>query len=191
MDPVDNARATTEGRGGGGGPDASPDPAPALDLSGGVAGAGARYRTKKGRYLTGGEFEAFARFWAAFRYPHGKAEAADAWREARIQPGELADVLFGAECEAKARRALLDAGRTPKWAQGWISGRRWEAYVEMREAQAAATAAAPGARKRSPQDWIEAGQRLGLPWQPREEFPDYVARVRAAEAQLHGGANGR
>ena len=37
------------------------------------------YRTKKGRKLTGKRLETFERFWSAFGFAKGKAEAADSW----------------------------------------------------------------------------------------------------------------
>lgn len=88
--------------------------------------AKASYRTKRGRQLQGTQLEAFERFWKTFAYAKGRAEAADAWLD--LKPGDelLLAILAGAEREARARPALLAAKRTPKMAQGWLSGRRWE-----------------------------------------------------------------
>jgi len=35
-------------------------------------------------------------------------------------------ICLAAEAEAKARPGIIAEGRIPKYAQGWISGRRWE-----------------------------------------------------------------
>lgn len=85
------------------------------------------YRTRKKRMLTGKRLETFERFWKAFAYPKGKAEAADAWLDIpELTQGLVNTICAAAEAEAKRRPDLIAAGRTPKWAQGWISGRRWE-----------------------------------------------------------------
>jgi len=85
------------------------------------------YVTKKGRRLTGKRLAAFERFWVAFNYKRGKAEAADAWYDIPALTDRLVDqIVQAAEAEAKARPSLIAAGHTPKMAQGWISGRRWE-----------------------------------------------------------------
>ena len=77
--------------------------------------------------MTGKRLISFLRFWTAFAYPRGKAEAADAW----LDIPELTDALVARICaaarrEAEGRDALTARGHTPKMAQGWISGRRWE-----------------------------------------------------------------
>lgn len=94
------------------------------------------YLTKKKRKLNGKRLEAFNRFWAAFAYPKGKAEAADAWLDIPTLTDSLVDeIVKAAEGEALARPKVVASGQTPKWAQGWISGRRWEdeATIEHRE----------------------------------------------------------
>lgn len=93
------------------------------------------YLTKKKRKLTGKRLAAFNRFWSAFAYPKGKAEAADAWLDIPTLTDALVDeIVTAASAEAANRHALIDQGHTPKWAQGWISGRRWEdKAVQTRE----------------------------------------------------------
>jgi hypothetical protein len=93
------------------------------------------YLTKKKRKLTGKRLAAFNRFWTAFAYPKGKAEAADAWIDIPTLTDALVDeIVAAASAEAANRHALIDQGHTPKWAQGWISGRRWEdKAVQSRE----------------------------------------------------------
>ncbi|EPR42703.1 hypothetical protein dsx2_2620 [Desulfovibrio sp. X2] len=85
------------------------------------------FLTAKKRKLTGKRLAWFERFWSAFNYKRDKRRAADAW----IDIPELTDsicqqIVTAAEREAAERPALIAAGRTPKMAQGWITGRRWE-----------------------------------------------------------------
>jgi hypothetical protein len=88
------------------------------------------YLTKKKRKLKGKRLEAFNRFWSAFAYPKGKAEAADAWIEIPILTDTLVEeIITAATAEAANRETVIASGNTPKWAQGWISGRRWEDKV--------------------------------------------------------------
>lgn len=85
------------------------------------------YRTKRGRKLAGQKLAWFSRFWGAFSYPKGKAEAADAWLDIPDLTPELVDrIVLAATAEAAARAEAMAQGKTPKMAQGWISGRRWE-----------------------------------------------------------------
>ncbi len=85
------------------------------------------YRTKKGRKLAGQKWEWFKRFWAAFAYQVGKTEAADAWLDIKNLTPELVDrIVQAATAEAAAREEAKAQGKTPKMAQGWLNGRRWE-----------------------------------------------------------------
>lgn len=85
------------------------------------------YRTRKGRTLDGKRLDAFERFWSAYGYAKGKAEAADAWLDIpQLTEALVARIVSAAEREAAARPALIASGRTPKMAQGWITARRWE-----------------------------------------------------------------
>jgi len=86
------------------------------------------YKTKKGKKLQGKKLSHFNDFWTAFEYRKGKAEAADVWLEIEK---DLTDethkaIIAGAKREALARPELLENNKTPKMAQGWLSGRRWE-----------------------------------------------------------------
>ena len=86
------------------------------------------YRTKKGRLLSGKRFSIFERFWAAFNYKQGKAEAADVFYSLPpMKPKEWERLILAARVEAEILRPRnIAAGRTPKMAQGWLSGRRFE-----------------------------------------------------------------
>jgi hypothetical protein len=85
------------------------------------------YLTKKKRKLTGKRLETFNKFWNIFDYKKGRAEAADSWLDIPLLTDSIvADIFLGAKAEAIVRQRLLDTGKTPKMAQGWLSGRRWE-----------------------------------------------------------------
>lgn len=88
------------------------------------------YLTKKKRQLKGKRLETFNRFWTAFAYPKGKAESADAWLDIPTLTDALVDeIVTAATAEALNRASVIADGRTPKFAQGWLSGRRWEDKV--------------------------------------------------------------
>lgn len=75
--------------------------------------------------------ESFARFWDAFAYKKGKGGAEKAWNAIPQLTEELLEkILEAARKEAAQRSALIESGRTPKMAQGWISERRWEDEYE-------------------------------------------------------------
>jgi len=81
----------------------------------------------KKRKLKGKRLDAFKLFWKSFGFPKSRAAAIDAW----LDIPELTDTLVSeickaAELEATERPSLLANGKTPKYAQGWISDRRWE-----------------------------------------------------------------
>lgn len=91
------------------------------------------YTTKKKRKLNGKRFDAFNLFWLAFNYKKDKASAADAWLDIPELTNALVDrIIIAAEAEAANRKTIIDRGLTPIYAQGWLSGRRWEdeAYSE-------------------------------------------------------------
>lgn len=78
------------------------------------------YQSKNGEYLTGETLAGFERFWDAFDFRHGKAEAADAWLKIRMTPELLARICDAARQEAERREILQARGQTPKWAEGWL-----------------------------------------------------------------------
>jgi len=86
------------------------------------------YLTKKKKKLTGWKLETFEKFWISFNWKKDKANAADAWLQIPGLTQDLANekIIPMASLEADNRQNILDRGGTPKWAQGWISGRRWE-----------------------------------------------------------------
>lgn len=87
---------------------------------------GEYYLSKKGRKLSGDQLQAFEIFWTDFNYKTGKAEAADAWLDLKVAYELYKKILVGARREAAGRQSLIEKGNTPKMAQGWLSGKRWE-----------------------------------------------------------------
>ena len=83
--------------------------------------------TKKKRKLNGKRFQSFLLFWEAFGYKAGKREAADAWFDLPpLTDAIVKQIVEAAEREAANRSKLISENKTPKMAQGWITGRRWE-----------------------------------------------------------------
>lgn len=90
-------------------------------------GEGAFYMTKKKKRLQGKRLASFNRFWEAFDYKKDKAAAADAWLAMPGLSDELVDrIVAAAEATARQRPQIKAQGRTPQYAEGWLSGRRWE-----------------------------------------------------------------
>lgn len=85
--------------------------------------------TKRKRKLRGKLLISFLEFWDLFDYKVGRAEAADAWMDIVWPDVRLEKILDAARGAAAARTELVQAGRTPKMAQGWITARRWEDAV--------------------------------------------------------------
>ena len=86
------------------------------------------YLTKKKRNLKGWKLETFELFWKTFHWPKDKANAADAWLQIPGLTKELAikQIIPAAARYCAARPAIIAGNHTPKWAQGWLSSRRWE-----------------------------------------------------------------
>ena len=85
------------------------------------------YQTKKKRKLTGKRLETFSLFWEAFNYRKGKADAADSWLDIPQLTEKLVfEICEAAKKESINREKVLISGGTPKWAQGWLTSRRWE-----------------------------------------------------------------
>lgn len=81
----------------------------------------------KKKTLSGKRAESFLRWWEAFGDKRGKAEAVDAWAEIPELTASLVEKIIAAAGRyAGERPTMLAQGRTPKMAQGWITGRRWE-----------------------------------------------------------------
>lgn len=88
------------------------------------------YLTKKGKKLSGKRLKTFLQFWDTFDHKSGKADAADIWLGIpTLTDSIMVDILSAAKIEAGNRPAWRAKGNTPKMAQGWLSGRRWEDEV--------------------------------------------------------------
>ena len=87
------------------------------------------YLSRKKRKLKGDSLQGFMDFWKCFSYAKGKAEAADAWIDV-YSPKILQEILKSATAEAQNRGLSISQGKTPKMAQGWLSGRRWEDDID-------------------------------------------------------------
>lgn len=69
----------------------------------------------------------FEIFWNAFAFKQGKGGAEKSWLAIQDYSCDLLEkIITGAKKEAARRPDILAAGRTPKWAQGWLTERRWE-----------------------------------------------------------------
>ncbi len=87
--------------------------------------------------LEGKRLESFERFWDAYGYKKGRGGAEKAWAAIPTLTDGLVDkICEAARKEAAQRPALEVQGRTPKWAQGWLSERRWEDDYEATQPQA-------------------------------------------------------
>lgn len=87
--------------------------------------------TRKKRKLNGKRFKSFMEFWEVFEYKKGKREAADAWYDIpTLTESLVGNIIQSAKAEAYHRKELIAKGKTPKMAQGWISGYRWEDQPE-------------------------------------------------------------
>ncbi|MCK4717549.1 MAG: HNH endonuclease [Thermoplasmata archaeon] len=85
------------------------------------------YGTAKGRNLKGKHLETFLEFWNAFNLKKGKAHAADSWLNIQgLTPRMVRDIVKAAERTAAGRQEVISKGGTPQYAQGWLTGKRWE-----------------------------------------------------------------
>ena len=84
--------------------------------------------TSDKKILKGEKLKWFLDFWDAFAHKQGRAEAAGAWLKIRALNRKIVydEIIPAARAEAQRRDGLVAKGRTPKMAQGWITGRRWE-----------------------------------------------------------------
>jgi hypothetical protein len=85
------------------------------------------YLTKTGKKLTGKRLDFFEEFWEIFNYKKGKSAAADSWYKIAELNSDLINKIFtAAKIEAGNRERNMQKGQSPKWAQGWLTERRWE-----------------------------------------------------------------
>lgn len=71
--------------------------------------------------------EGFNLFWDAFDYKKGKGGAEKSWAAIKGYSQTLLNtILESAKAEAKTRQMVIKRGGSPKWAQGWLTEKRWE-----------------------------------------------------------------
>ena len=70
--------------------------------------------------------ERFEQFWDAFSYKKGREGALQSWRRIAMTDELFATILEGARREAANRQAVVARGLTPIYAQGWLTGKRWQ-----------------------------------------------------------------
>jgi hypothetical protein len=74
--------------------------------------------------------DAFKRFWDAFADKRGREAAWKAWcRIKGLDDALVEQIVAGAVRYAAQRAAIVERGGTPKMAEGWLTGRRWEDEV--------------------------------------------------------------
>lgn len=123
-------------------PSPSPRPMPAPLASNANSASGDAPRAQKPApkpkaVLEGKKLETFNRFWDAYGYKKGRGGAEKAWATIPTLTDALVEQICEAARKEAAQRPALEAqGRTPKWAQGWLSERRWEDDYEATQPQA-------------------------------------------------------
>jgi len=94
------------------------------------------YKTKTGKKLIGKRLSSFNNFWETFNFKQGKATAADSWYNIQTLTNQILEqILIAAKIESDRRPELISKGSTPKWAQGWLSDRRWEDEIYQGQKQ--------------------------------------------------------
>jgi hypothetical protein len=137
------------------------------------------YKTKKKRNLTGRRLISFLEFWDAFGYKSGKAEAADAWLDIPELTDSLVDrICNAARIERQRRDELKLQGRTPKMAEGWISGQRWEDEIYQAVGEARAQAEGKAQTLRVAEDAAQAQNQA----EQAERSKAVKAKQKAVEA---------
>lgn len=85
------------------------------------------------------------------------------------------EICAAAAKEAENRAAIIRAGKTPKYAQGWITGRRWEDYDKAEQPLKQPTLPA------CPPDW-QTHRKTILEQMQRDGVPERgIAKVRDAQ----------
>jgi len=116
--------------------------------------------------------DSFNQFWDAFGYKKGKGGAEKAWNAIpHMDDALFAKILDAARKEATARPALIQSGRTPKMAQGWLNERRWEDEYDTSTVDTPKQEVDP--RRATAMPIInEVAKEYGPWWQTGEETPE-------------------
>ena len=144
-----------------------------------ASGDAPRAQARKPRpVLEGKRLESFNQFWEAYGLKKGRGGAEKAWAAIPTLTDSLVDqICEAARKEATQRPALEAQGRTPKWAQGWLSERRWEDDYEATQPQARSAFQPQGQQKtwdeirdeRNRQACLNVLNELGEGFMPQEE----------------------
>lgn len=82
----------------------------------------------------------FDLFWNAFSDKRGRTDAIKSWKAIKdMSPILVEQIVAGAQAYAAQRPSLIAKGQTPKMAQGWLTGRRWEDEVATASQKACQT----------------------------------------------------
>jgi len=100
-------------------------------------------KTAKGKTLNGKQFEGFSRFWETFGDKRARAAAADSWHNLKPDEATTEAIVDGAKRYSACRSRMIEDGKTPKMAQGWLTDRRWEDEDDP----------IPSAKMQRPDDW--------------------------------------
>lgn len=93
----------------------------------GDAGRVEFWLSAKKRKLKGKRLAAFKKFWKAYGFAKGRAGAIDSWIDIPELTNEMVkQICKAAEIEAVEREAARANGKIPIYAQGWITGQRWQ-----------------------------------------------------------------
>ena len=88
-------------------------------------------KTKTSKAATDQDHARFEEFWQAFDYKKGKQPAFESWIKIRDMDDDMFhSIVKAAKKEAAERFDILKRGGTPKWAQGWITEKRWLDYED-------------------------------------------------------------
>lgn len=117
------------------------------------AEVGEIWLSAKKRKLTGKRLEAFKLFWKSFGFAKGRAAAIDSWLDIpELTDPLVEEICLKAKLEAYDRDGIRAQGKTPIYAQGWITARRWEDELIK---PVAPTQFDPDGRKKVPIDMAE------------------------------------
>jgi hypothetical protein len=128
--------------------------------------------------LTAYQRTAFDQFWEAFQYKKGRNEAAMRW----WQMGELTHEQYHLIIEAAKQEAKqsIAVGQTRKWAQGWLTERRYEDFKPNPNQQ----------RKQRDLTWVNLNNELNnlKRLYQLSPSPEIQSQIQAMEAKIRSQA---
>lgn len=81
---------------------------------------------KKDIYSIKIQKEKFDLFWDAFNFKKGRTPALKSWMRIKMNDDLFNKIIKGAKQYCIERKEIIKRGGTPKWAQGWLTDKRWE-----------------------------------------------------------------